>query len=461
MTLKVTKFGGSSVSCASQFEKVKNIVLSDPDRRFVVVSAPGKRNSSDSKITDLLYLLDAHRQYHVDASNVYKLIKDRFVEIKETLGLKYPIERELDEMYSRLQTMTQNEIVSRGEYFCAKLMAEYLGYPFVDAADVIRINHDKSIDWDATRARLHSIINTHDRFVFPGFYGMSSNNNIMVFSRGGGDITGSILANIIEADVYENWTDVSGFLMADPRVVKNPEPITHITYSELRELSYMGASVLHEEAVFPVKESNIPIHILNTNRPQDAGTIIQETSNVPRKYPITGLAGKPGFLSIYIYKKHMSNEIGYMRKVLSVLERFNVSIEHIPSGIDSFTVIVSKAEVADSLYEILHAIKKEVRPDELKVQENIALVSTVGNSMSHQPGNAGRLFEALGRDRINIQMIAQDSNEINITIGVDEKDLARTISVIYEEFVHPKESQIRPVEVEPFVEMVDIQIEEK
>lgn len=438
MPLKVTKFGGSSVCQASQFEKVKNIVEADPDRRFVVVSAPGKRFSSDSKITDLLYLLDAHRQYHVDASNVYKLIKERFTEIKESLHLKYPIEKELDAMYARLSSMTQNEIVSRGEYFCAKLMAEYLGYPFVDAAEVIRINHDKSIDWTATRGRLQAILNEYPRFVFPGFYGMSANGKIMVFSRGGGDITGSILANIMEADVYENWTDVSGFLMADPRVVRNPEPITHITYSELRELSYMGASVLHEEAVFPVKESNIPIHILNTNRPQDPGTIIQETSSIPRRYPITGLAGKPGFLSIYVYKKHMSNEIGYMRKVLSILERFNVSIEHIPSGIDSFTVIVSKAEVEDSLYEILHQIKKEVKPDEIKTKDNIALVSTVGKSMSHQPGMAGRLFEALGRERINIQMIAQDSNEINITIGVDEKDLGRTVGVIYNEFVKPE-----------------------
>ncbi len=437
MTLKVTKFGGSSVSQASQFEKVKKIVMADPDRRFVVVSAPGKRFSSDSKITDLLYLLDAHRQYHVDASNVYKLIRERFVEIKETLKLTYPVEKELDKMMSSLSSMTQNEIVSRGEYFCAQLMAEYLGYDFVDAADIIRINHDKSIDWEATRARLKAVINEHPRFVFPGFYGTAANGKTMVFSRGGGDITGSILANIIEADMYENWTDVSGFLMADPRVVKNPQPITHITYSELRELSYMGASVLHEEAVFPVKESNIPIHILNTNKPDDPGTIIQETSMVPRRWPITGLAGKPGFLSIYVYKKHMSNEIGYMRKVLSILERFNVSIEHIPSGIDSFTIIVSKAEVEDSLYEILHQIKKEVKPDEIKVEDNIALVSTVGKSMSHQPGMAGRLFEALGREKINIAMIAQDSNEINITIGVNEKDLSRTIDCIYQEFVKP------------------------
>lgn len=435
MPLKVTKFGGSSVSQASQFQKVKDIVESDPDRRYVVVSAPGKRFSSDSKITDLLYLLDAHRQYHVDASNVYKLIRERFVEIKESLGLKQPIEKELDAFYSSLSTMNQNEIVSRGEYFCAKLMAEYLGFPFLDAKDVIRLNYDKSIDWEATRARLEAKTKELSHFVFPGFYGTSANDKIMVFSRGGGDITGAILANIMNADVYENWTDVSGFLMADPRVVNKPEPITHITYSELRELSYMGASVLHEEAIFPVKESNIPIHILNTNRPQDAGTFIQERSSLPRRYGITGLAGKPGFMSIYIYKKHMSNEIGYMRKVLSILERYNVSIEHIPSGIDSFTVIVNKSEIDESLYEILHQIKRDVKPDELKVQDNIALVSTVGKAMSHQPGMAGRLFEALGREKINIAMIAQDSNEINITIGVDEKDLDRTVRVIYEEFV--------------------------
>lgn len=435
MTLKVTKFGGSSVAQSRQFKKVRDIVLSDPDRRFVVVSAPGKRFSGDSKITDLLYLLDAHRQYHVDASNVYKLIRERFMEIKETLNLKTPVEKELDAIYANLAAMNQNEIVSLGEYFCAKLMAEYIGFPFVDARDVIRIRHDKSIDWEATQERLGRVLSQHDRFVFPGFYGMDANGKTMLFSRGGGDITGAILANVMQADMYENWTDVSGFLMADPRIVENPEPITHITYSELRELSYMGASVLHEEAVFPVKESNIPIHILNTNRPNDAGTIIQESASQHRRWPITGLAGKPGFMSIYIYKKHMSNEIGYMRKVLSILERFNVSIEHIPSGIDSFTVIVNGSEVDDSLYEILHLIKKEVAPDEIKVQDHIALVSTVGQAMSHQPGMAGRLFEALGREHINIAMIAQDSNEINITIGVSEDDLQKTIKVIYNEFV--------------------------
>lgn len=437
--LKITKFGGSSVANSEQFKKVKRIIQSDSDRRYVVVSAPGKRFSNDSKITDLLYLLDAHRQYHVDASNVFKLIKDRFVEIKNELGLKQPIEKELDALYTNLAHMNQNEIVSRGEYFCAKLMAEYLGFAFVDAKDIIQIGHDKSIDWDATKARLKAKYNQYDRFVFPGFYGSSAGNQIQLFSRGGGDITGAILANCLNADVYENWTDVSGFLMADPRIVDNPKQITHITYSELRELSYMGASVLHEEAIFPVKESNIPIHILNTNRPGDTGTIIQEHSKTMHPYAITGIAGKPGFMSIYIYKKHMSSEIGYIRKVLSILEDFKVSVEHIPSSIDSFTVLVDEKDVQDSLYEILSRIKKEVKPDQIKTKNHIALVSTVGKNMSKKPGTSGMLFHALGKANINIAMIAQGSDEINITVGVDEQDLNKTIKVIYDTFVNGKE----------------------
>lgn len=273
--LKITKFGGSSVANAEQFKKIKAIIQQDPTRRYIVVSAPGKRFAADNKITDLLYLLDAHRKYHVDASSVFKLIKNRFIEIKNELGLKQPIEKELDAFYTNLNQMSQAVIVSRGEYFCAKLMAEYLGYAFVDAKDIIRFKLDKSIDWDATSAKLQAKYAQYDHFVFPGFYGTSANGHIQVFPRGGGDITGAILAKCLHADVYENWTDVSGFLMADPTIVKNPKGITHITYSELRELSYMGASVLHEEAIFPVKEANIPIHILNTNRPQDAGTIIR------------------------------------------------------------------------------------------------------------------------------------------------------------------------------------------
>lgn len=438
--LKITKFGGSSVASASQFKKVKEIIMSDPARKYVVVSAPGKRNGNDNKITDLLYLLDAHRQYHVDASNVFNLIKDRFLEIKNELGLKQPIEKELDRFYTNLNQMNQAEIVSRGEYFCAKLMAEYLGYGFVDAKDIIRFRLDKTIDWQATTNKLTAKCAQYKNFVFPGFYGGSANGQIQIFPRGGGDITGAILARCINADVYENWTDVSGFLMADPRIVKDPEQITHITYSELRELSYMGASVLHEEAIFPVKEANIPIHILNTNRPQDAGTIIQEHNNYVNPYAITGIAGKTDFLSIYIYKKHMSNEIGFIRKVLSILEAYHISVEHIPSGIDSFSIVVSKKDIEDSLYEILARIKTELKPDEIKTQEDISLISTVGKNMSDKPGTSGKLFGSLGANNINIVMIAQGSDEINITVGVRKKDFEKTIQVIYDTFV-TKEKQ--------------------
>lgn len=440
--LKITKFGGSSVANATQFKKVKAIVQADPSRKYVVVSAPGKRNSSDNKITDLLYLLDAHRQYHVDASNVYRLIRQRFVDIKTELGLKQPIEKELDTFYTNLNTYTQAQIVSRGEYFCAKLMAEYLGYDFVDAKDIIRFNLDKTIDMQATATKLQAKCAQYEHFVFPGFYGSSANNQIQVFSRGGGDITGSILAKCLNADMYENWTDVSGFLMADPKIIDHPKQITHITYSELRELSYMGASVLHEEAIFPVKEANIPIHILNTNHPEDPGTIIQERTNVKNPYAITGIAGKEGFVSIYIYKKHMSSEVGYIRKVLSILEMYNVSVEHIPSGIDSFSVVVNKSDVQDSLYEILARIKTELKPDEIHTEENLALISTVGKSMSDSPGVAGKLFKSLGDQKINIRMIAQSSDEINITVAVLCKDFKATIRSIYDAFVTKEDQNV-------------------
>ena len=441
--IKITKFGGSSVANAKQFQKVKQIVEADPSRRYVVVSAPGKRNSSDNKITDLLYLLDAHRQYHVDASNVYRLIRQRFVDIKTELGLKQPIEKELDTFYTHLNQYTQAEIVSRGEYFCAKLMAEYLGYQFVDAKGIICFHLDKTIDMEATAKKLQAKMAQYDNFVFPGFYGSTSNNQIQVFSRGGGDITGSILARCLNADMYENWTDVSGFLMADPKIVDHPKQITHITYSELRELSYMGASVLHEEAIFPVKEVNIPIHILNTNHPEEQGTIIQERTAIKNPYAITGIAGKEGFVSIYVYKKHMSSEVGYIRKLLSILEMYNVSVEHIPSGIDSFSVVVNKSDVQESLYEILARIKNELKPDEIHTEENLALISTVGKSMSDSPGVAGKLFKALGDKNINIRMIAQSSDEINITIAVKKEDFQETIRTIYEAFVTKEGKECR------------------
>lgn len=434
--LKITKFGGSSVANAEQFKKVKGIVTSDPSRQYVVVSAPGRRTASDNKITDLLYLLDAHRQYHVDASNVTKILRERFLGIKKELGLKLNLEKELDEFFANLSKMNQAEIVSRGEYFCAKMMAEYLGYAFVDAADVIRFRMDRSIDWEATTKKVQAKCAQYDHFVFPGFYGSDANGQIQTFPRGGGDITGAILARCIDADIYENWTDVSGFLMADPRVVKDPEQITHITYSELRELSYMGAGVLHEDAIFPAKEKNIPIHILNTNRPQDKGTIIQENiEEEEHPFAITGIAGKKGFTSILVYKKHMSNEVGYIRKVLSILEDYHISIEHIPSSIDSFSIVVADSDVEDILYEMVARIKSEIKPDSVKAKSGLALISTVGRNMSSKPGTSGRLFGALGANNINISMIAQGSDEMNITVGVKEEDFNKTIQVIYDTFV--------------------------
>ncbi|MDO5439043.1 MAG: aspartate kinase [Erysipelotrichaceae bacterium] len=432
--IKISKFGGSSVADSKQFQKVKVIVESDPDRKYIVVSAPGRLSSDSSKITDLLYLLDAHRQYHVDASVLTGMIAERYGEIKNTLQIDYPIEQELETFFSEYKKMSQAEIVSRGEYFCARLMAAYLGYDFIDAKDVICFNHDKTVDFEKTSETLRRRMIGHPRFVFPGFYGADENGRIILFPRGGGDISGAVLARCMEADIYENWTDVSGFLTADPRIVKDPKPITNITYSELRELSYMGAGVLNEETVFPVRDSDIPIHILNTNRPQDPGTVIRERIE-EKGPPVTGIAGKRGFTSIFIYKHNMSGEIGYIRKVLSVFEKYGVSIEHIPTGIDSFNLVVNEQDVEEDLYAILNEIRQQYEPDEIRTESGLAMVSTVGRSMSNTPGVSGKLFSALGNSDINIKMIAQNSDEINITICVEDKDFKKTIQIIYDTFI--------------------------
>ena len=349
--IKITKFGGSSVASAEQFKKVKAIIEADPGRRFVVSSAAGKRFKGDNKITDLLYLCQAHVTYHVDYLPLFSRICERFREIRDELGLTTDIETELAEMRDKLPDMTVDEIVSRGEYFTSRLMADYLGFPFVDAKDVVAINFDGSFNFDLTAERLHEILQRCDRFVMPGFYGSLPDGNIRVMSRGGSDISGSILARCINADVYENWTDVSGFLMADPRIVENPKNIELITFSELRELSYMGASVLHEDAVFPLRARNIPIHVLNTNRPEDPGTIVQDKiAPNPKGSLVTGIAGKKDFIAIEISKKNMSNRVGFVREVLSILEHYGVSVEHLPSGIDSFSVVVNKSDVKNNIY---------------------------------------------------------------------------------------------------------------
>ena len=434
--LKITKFGGSSVANAQQFAKVKAIIEADPARRFVVVSASGRENKKDNKVTDLLYLIEAHLKYSVDHMPLFELIKERFISIKNDLNLSFPIEDELASLEKELnKSINIDYLVSRGEYLTAKLMAEYLGFPFVDAKKLITFRYDGKIDYEATKYRLDAFLKKNDRFVIPGFYGSLPDGTVKVMTRGGSDITGSILARLLDADVYENWTDVSGILMADPRIVKNPKRIHTITYSELRELSYMGASVLHEEAIFPVKEKNIPIHILNTNHPEEGGTIIVEEDDSKTKQVITGIAGKKNFTVVAIYKNHMSDEVGIIRRALEVFEHYRISIEHIPSGIDSFSIVVNTDDVKDVIYDIVGDIKRACNADSVKVIDGISLIATVGRHMMYRPGISGQLFATLGRNDINIRMIAQGSDEINIVVGVEDKDFEKTIKAIYEEFV--------------------------
>lgn len=449
--IKITKFGGSSVSSAEQFKKVKKIVEADEARRFVVVSAAGKRDKTDSKITDLLYLVNAHLQYHVSCDDLLGTIGQRFCEIAKELDLQYPIGHEFGVFRERAKRgdFTPEYIVSRGEYFTARMMAEYLGFPFVDAADVVAFNQDGTLDMDRTGEQLRAAIGEEKHFVLPGFYGATADGQSRLLDRGGGDITGAILAQSIGADLYENWTDVSGFLTADPRIVDNPKSISRITYAELRELSYMGASVLHEEAIFPVKDAGIPLVIKNTNRPDDPGTVISEETEPGMAEPIiTGIAGKRDFVAVHIRTNHMSNQIGYLRKALSIFERYRVSIEHLPSGIDSFAVVVQGADVKDCLYSIVGDIQRELEPDEIKVVERLALISTVGRNMSSRPGISGRLFGELGSAGVNIRMIAQGSEEFDIIVGVNDEDFEHAIRVIYNAFVDSDENVITVDELE-------------
>ena len=434
--IKIAKFGGSSVADADHFRKIRAIVEADASRRFVVVSACGRRFKGDSKVTDLLYLVNAHVRYHVSCDDLLADIAQRYFDIADELGLSYPIREEFAVFAERAAkgAYTTEELVSRGEYFTAQLMAEYLGLPFLDAADVVAFHHDGTLSMRRT-AELMAERAPQGGFVLPGFYGATREGQIKLLDRGGGDISGAIAAKCLGADLYENWTDVSGFLSADPRIVADPEPIARLTYSEMRELSYMGASVLHEEAIFPVRDADIPIVIKNTNRPEDPGTIISELAETSESEPIiTGITGKRDFVAIHVMKTHMCDEVGILRKTLSVFERYRVSIEHIPSGIDSFAVVVQGKDVKDSLWSIIADIKSEVAPDEIKVVDDLSLISTVGRNMSGRPGVSGSLFAALGQEGISIRMIAQGSDEINIIVGVANADFERAIRAIYGAF---------------------------
>lgn len=433
--LTVTKFGGSSLSCESQFKKVRNIVLSDPKRKIVVCSALGKRDSSDSKITDLLYILHAHLKYSVPYDDIWNIIVKRFKDVKEELKLSFDIEAEFSKLKSELnKNISQDYLVSRGEYLTAKLMSEYLGYSFLDAKDAIIFNYDGTVDYATTEKKVKEFFNENQKVVVPGFYGAYQNGLVKLLSRGGSDITGSILAKCLNAAVYENWTDVSGILMADPRIIDKPLPIKQITYNELRELSYMGASVLHEETIFPVQTLNIPINIRNTNEPENPGTIITSQCDDESQI-ITGIAGKKNFVSICLSKSHMSNEVGFLRKVLSVFEKYSISIEHVPTGIDSVSVVVSEEQVNDCIYDIIADLKRELSPDKVEVVRNIALVAVVGRNMYKRTGLSGKLFGVLGNNGINIKMIAQGPQELNVIVGIDDKDYEATIKTIYNGFV--------------------------
>ena len=436
MSLKVLKFGGSSLADAEHFRQVAEIVKSDPSRRYVVASAPGKRSSNDTKVTDLLYKCYELAYNEEDITDVFEEIKQRYNDIIADLGIELDLSEVFEKIrLSLLHSTGRDYIASRGEYLNAMVLAKYLGFSFFDAKKAVFFNEDGSFNSERTNDAMREALSRMDYAVIPGFYGSMPNGTIKTFSRGGSDITGSIVARAVSATIYENWTDVSGFLMADPRIIDNPAPIKTITYKELRELSYMGATVLHEDAIFPVRYSKIPINIRNTNRPEDNGTfIVPETDDIG-EYTITGIAGRTGFSSITIEKAMMNAELGLGRKVLQVLEENGVSFEHFPSGIDTMTVIVSTRALQEKRADILAGICKNVNPENIFVEENLALIAVVGRGMVKAKGTAARIFMSLANAGVNIRMIDQGSSELNIIIGVDANDYVTALGAIYNEFV--------------------------
>ena len=433
---KVVKFGGTSLSCSSQIKKVGDIIRSDDARRFVIPSAPGKRYSDDTKVTDLLYRCYDAAARGEDISGKIQEIHARYREIIEGLGVSLSLDDEFELIsdYFRRQA-GRDYAASRGEYLNGIVIAAYLGYRFIDAADVICFDESGQFDSEKTHQVLRERLKNVEYAVIPGFYGAMPDGSIKTFSRGGSDITGSIVARAVRADVYENWTDVSGVLVTDPHVVSNPETIETITYRELRELSYMGASVLHEDAIFPVRKEGIPINIRNTNRPEDPGTMIVESTVRPPKYVITGIAGKKGFCAINIEKDMMNSEIGFGRRVLGVFEDHKISFEHMPSGIDTLTVLVHQSEFEEKEQSVIAGLHRAVHPDTVDLEGDLALIAIVGRGMKAKKGTAGLIFSALAHARVNIKMIDQGSSELNIIIGVRNEDFEAAIRAIYDVFI--------------------------
>lgn len=437
MGVKVAKFGGSSVADAIQLAKVKSIIEADPARKYIVVSAPGKRFDGDSKITDLLYLCNTHLEHNVPCDQIFQVIVDRYMAMAISLGVSINLEQEFAEIREKLEAGEGADyIASRGEYLNAKLTAAYLGVDFVDAAGLVQFDEKGKFMDEETDSALSAELKKHDRAVIPGFYGTMPNGKIKTFTRGGSDITGSIVAKAVDAVIYENWTDVHGFLQADPRIVKNPHPISTISYAELRELSYMGASVLHENAIYPVRGKNIPINIRNTNDPEHPGTMIVSSAKPEDDgRVITGIAGSKDFTVIGLHKNLMSTEVGYIKRLLGILEGYNITVEHLPSGIDSVSVVISQKQLKNNLGDLLDEIERKLSPDKVDVSRDIALIATVGTGMANRCGTAARLFTALAEANVNIRMIDQGSSEMNIIVGVENRDFETAIRAIYAAFV--------------------------
>ena len=433
--VKAVKFGGSSLASAEQFKKVKNIILSEEERRFVVPSAPGKRFSDDIKVTDLLYRCHGEAKVGMDFTHTLDTIKSRYEEIIKGLDLDLSLDDEIAVIAENLKKGTSIDyIASRGEYLNGIVLAKCLGYEFIDSAEVILFDENGKFLSEETNEKLSERLSTMDNAVLPGFYGSMPNGEVKTFSRGGSDVTGAILARAIRADVYENWTDVSGFLAADPRIVENPEVIEVITYKELRELSYMGAGVLHESVIFPVRKEGIPVNIRNTNAPEDKGTmIVESTCHVPG-HTITGIVGKKGFASVNIDKDKMNSEVGFGRKVLEVFENNGISFEHMPSGIDTMTVFVNMEQFIPKEQLVLSQLHQAVHPDSIELEADLALIAVVGRGMKNSTGCASKIFKALAEANVNIKMIDQGSSEMNIIVGVRNSDFNNAIKAIYKAF---------------------------
>ncbi len=438
MGIKVAKFGGSSVADGIQLTKTKAIIQQDPDRRYIVVSAPGKRYEGDNKITDLLYLCKTHIEHNLPYDQIFQVVADRYMAVEVNLGVKVDLLKYFDEIKDNLRKNPSSDyIASRGEYLNAILVAAFLEYDFVDTANLIKFDSKGKLLMEETDESIREELSKHAKAVLPGFYGSTPDGQIRTFSRGGSDITGSLVARAVGADVYENWTDVSGFLMADPRIVKNPKQIHNISYKELRELSYMGASVLHEDAIYPARMANIPINIRNTNLPEDPGTLITSDgdTNGNEQHIITGIAGSKDFTVVALYKNMMSSERGFVRRILGILDDYDINFEHLPSSIDTVSVVMSNKSIDGRLDEVLGEFESRLRPDSIDVFEDIALIATVGHGMSSRPGVSATLFQAIASAGVNIRMIDQGSSEMNIIVGVENKDFEKAIKAIYDAFV--------------------------